>query len=556
MNTPLSDAPSWRDRLPEGVRPYFESAPLAALFLGISSGFPFALLAATLTNRLSEAGIDKKSISAFALALLIYSFKWAWAPIVDRVRLPLLSGWLGQRRAWLWLAGSGVAAAVVVMGLANPATDLRAVVIGALLLGFAGATFDIVIDAYRIELLEPRQLGVGSGMSQYGWRLGAFFAATIALAVASVSNWTLGYIACVPLAFAGPIASLFGGESAKKKQRIWPTRMNRRSFFLFLLSFPIAFVIASAIDRWLDVTILATVVLLGYAYPVFDLTERRVQDFGWNGRFAFFLFIPAALFIIGGPVIQVAVVIATTLFLIGICVVPGQSGTNQYGEAPDMLARNNLVGPLVDFFRRKGAWLVFIFVLVHKIGDTIANLMIRDLLVTLGFTKAEILAGDVWVGFFALLAGIFVGGVLYTRLGMQRSVLISLILMAVSNLSFAGLAQIGHSMGALAFAIGFENFASGIGGVTVVAYLSALCNLRFTATQFALLSAAAAILGRFLTGTTAGALIEGLGYVDFYLLTTLLALPGVLLYWFMLRSGLIDRSIGSAGTETTDEQGV
>jgi PAT family beta-lactamase induction signal transducer AmpG len=104
-------------------------------------------------------------------------------------------------------------------------------------------------------------------------------------------------------------------------------------------------------------------------------------------------------------------------------------------------------------------------------------------------------------------------------------------------------------MPVLAWTIGFENFASGIGGVTVVAYLSALCDLRFTATQFALLSAAAAILGRFLTGTTAGSLIERFGYVDFYLLTTALALPGVLLYWFLLRSGLVDASVGSAGTE-------
>ena len=122
-------------------------------------------------------------------------------------------------------------------------------------------------------------------------------------------------------------------------------------------------------------------------------------------------------------------------------------------------------------------------------------------------------------------------------------------LMAVSNISFAGLAAAGHSMPMLAFTIGFENFASGIGGVTVVAYLSALCDLRFTATQFALLSAAAAILGRFITGTTAGALIETMGYVDFYLLTTVLALPGILLFWWMMRAGLIEASIGTAGVE-------
>ena len=94
----------WRSALPAGVRPYAEAAPLTALFLGISSGFPFALLAATLTQRLSEAGIEKKSISAFALALLVYSFKWAWAPLVDRIKLPG-SAAFGQRRTWLWFAG-------------------------------------------------------------------------------------------------------------------------------------------------------------------------------------------------------------------------------------------------------------------------------------------------------------------------------------------------------------------------------------------------------------------------------------------------------------------
>jgi PAT family beta-lactamase induction signal transducer AmpG len=137
---------------------------------------------------------------------------------------------------------------------------------------------------------------------------------------------------------------------------------------------------------------------------------------------------------------------------------------------------------------------------------------------------------------------------------MKRPVLVSLVLMAVSNFSFAALAAAGHSNLGLAWAIGFENFASGIGGVTVVAYLSALCNLRFTATQYALLSALASVAGRFLTGTTAGALIDATGYVSFYLLTTAIAFPGVILFWFMMRSGLADLSIGSAGKETREAQ--
>jgi PAT family beta-lactamase induction signal transducer AmpG len=121
--------------------------------------------------------------------------------------------------------------------------------------------------------------------------------------------------------------------------------------------------------------------------------------------------------------------------------------------------------------------------------------------------------------------------------------------MAVSNFGFAALAAMGRTSLGMAAVIGFENFASGIGGVTVVAYLSALCNLRFTATQYALLSALASIAGRFLTGTTAGLLISAMGYVNFYLLTTLIAIPGVILFWYMIRSGLADVSMGSSVRE-------
>src|SRR5678815_3906540 len=132
---------------------------------------------------------------------------------------------------------------------------------------------------------------------------------------------------------------------------------------------------------------------------------------------------------------------------------------------------------------------------------------------------------------------------------MKRSVLISLVLMAVSNFSFALLAASGHNNLGMAGAIGFENTASGIGGVCVVAYFSALCDLRFTAAQYALISAAASIVGRFLTGTTAGALIDAMGYANFYLLTTAAAVPGIILFWIMMRTGLVDQSIGTAGIE-------
>lgn len=428
----------WADRLPEGLRPYFEAGPLAALFLGISSGFGFTMIGATLTTRLAQYGIGKGTVTAFALTILAYNLKFLWAPILDNVRLPLI-GRFGQRRSWLWVAGVLLMAAVALLGVADPAGSLTTVAIAALAVGVAGATFDIVIDAYRIELLEPRQLGIGSGMSQYGWRIGAAAAGALALVVAARVGWAAAYAACAVLALPAMLVGLAMGEPSRHRE---PARPH-------------------------------------------GVLEALAAYFR----------------------------------------------------------------PLTEFLEREGALVVLAFVLIHKIGDTLANLTLRLLFQDLGFSNDEVAFYDVGVGFAALLVGIFVGGILYTKWGMKRSVLASLVLMAVSNLSFAALAAVGHSTIGMAAAVGFENFASGIGGVTVVAYLSALCNLRFTATQYALLSALASIAGRFLTATTAGTLIEATGYVNFYLLTTVVALPGVFLFWYMIRSGLADLSIGSAGKE-------
>ena len=426
----------WRAVLPEGIRPYTETAPLAAFFLGVSSGFPYAMIGATLTTRLAQDGLDKKSITAFSLAFLVYNLKFLWAWVVDGVRLPVI-GRLGQRVSWLLVTGVLVMAAVANLAFVDPSASLLATAWAAVLVGAAGATFDIVIDAYRIEILKPRQLGVGSGMVQYGWRIGSVAAGALALVLAARVGWEIAYLACAGFALPAMITGLLFGEPERHREP----------------------------------------------------AKRR-----------------------------------------------GMS------EALGAVYR-----PFTEFFQRQGALLVLLFILLHKIGDTLGQLTLRLLLDDLSFTNDEIAIYDIGVGFWAYLIGIFVGGVLYSKLGMKRSVLLSLILMGVSTFTFALLAQAGHSNAVLAGAIGFENFASGIGGVTVVAYFSALCDLRFTASQYALISAAASIVGRVITGTSAGALVEGMGYVNFYLLTTAAAVPGILLFWWMMRAGLVDSSIGTAG---------
>ncbi len=432
----VSAQPEGRKGLWHSVRLYFEREALAAFFVGLSSGFPYAMIAATLTTRLAQDGIKKSTVTAFSLAFLAYNLKFLWAWVVDGVRLPLL-GRLGQRVSWMLFSGLLVIVAVINLALADPLASIRQMAIAAILVAVAGATYDIVIDAYRIETLKPEQLGTGSGMSQYGWRIGSTGAAALALVIAGRADWHVAYLATLFFALPAMITALVLGEPARH---------------------------------------------------VVHNARRGLSEI-WG----------------------------------------------------------SIAGPFAEFFRRHGAWLVLVFILVHKIGDTLSQLTVRLLFNDLRFTNDEIATWDVGVGFWAYLIGVFIGGALYERLGLKRSVLLALVLMGVSNFSFALLAAAGHSNIGLALAIAFENTASGYGGVVVVAYFSALANLQFTAAQYALISAAASVVGRVFTGTMAGQMIESMGFVNFYVLTTVAALPGILLFWYMMRSGLVDRALGDAG---------
>jgi len=419
------------------LRPYLEKEALAAFFLGVSSGFPYAMIAATLTTRLAQDGISKRTVTTFTLAFLVYNLKIFWAWMVDGIRLPLL-GRLGQRVSWMLLAGMLAIAAVLNLAFVDPKVDIGATVLAAVLVGIAGATYDIVIDAYRIEMLKPYQLAIGAGMYQYGWRIGAAGAAALALVLSGRYGWHLGYAVCAVLALPAMLTALILGE-------------------------PVRHVVTN--------------------------TRKGLAQV-WN----------------------------------------------------------SIVGPLTEFFQRNGAWLVLLFILVHKIGDTLSQLTVRLLFNDLGFSNDEVALYDVGVGFWATMVGIFIGGWLYVKMGLKHSVLLALVLMCVSNFSFAWLAAVGHSNPGLAAAMTFENVASGFGGVVVIAYFSALCNLRYTAAQYAMISAAMSVLGRLFTGTQAGALIETMGFVNFYVLTGIVALPGILLFWYMMKRGFVESALGTAGT--------
>lgn len=189
-----------------------------------------------------------------------------------------------------------------------------------------------------------------------------------------------------------------------------------------------------------------------------------------------------------------------------------------------------VLGPFGEFMRRKGWWIMLLFIAFYKFGDAVAGTMTSALYQELGFQKVEV-AGIVktW-GFAATLIGLALGGAMMRALGMLASLWIAGILQMLSNLMFAALASIGADVGFLALTIGVENLAGGLGTAVFVAFLSSLCNISYTATQYALLSSFMAF-ARTMMSSSGGYFADELGWVSFFIATTFAAVPGLILLW-------------------------
>ncbi|MFS0770782.1 AmpG family muropeptide MFS transporter [Sphingomonas sp. 1P08PE] len=426
------------------LAPYLRPRPLAALALGIASGFPLTLLLGTMTFWLAREGIDKKTIG-FAVGLTTpYTLKFLWAPFIDRIRLPVLTGWFGQRRAWLFFVQALLFVSVWMLGASDPARSLGLFAFWAIVTAFLSATQDIVIDAYRIEILPEAELPHGTANNQFGYRLGNFAAGVGTIAVASPQGldlgWALGYGLTSLCIIPAVIAALLAGPG---------------------------------------------------------LHERMVSTIGDRGM---------------GTWLQ-----------------------------------ETVVGPFREFFGRRGAMLILLFVLIYKLGDAMGQVMLNPMIVDLGFTDAEFLAINKVVGFWGLIVGTALAAPFMAWLGMGRALFVSGVLMMVSNFAFVVLAWHGHSNLWLTIAVATEQVTSGIGLTVFVTYLSGLSNLAYTATQFALLSSFAA-MGRTWLSTPSGYAAEALGWPGFWMLTMVVALPGLVLLWILWRRGFVVSGVRQPGT--------
>lgn len=395
--------------------------------LGFSSGLPRLLVYSTLSFWLLHAGLTIASVGFFAATSIPYSAKFLWAPLLDRVRLPVLASVLGQRRAWMLLTQLGVMGSLILLSFTDPNVDVWWTAFFAVMVAAFSASQDVVIDAYRVDILEDDEQGAGAAMAVFGYRVGMLVAGAGALAMfAFVGQWMLVYMTMAACMLIGVAATLFGRE---------PER------------------------------------------PALE----QMASLPW------------------------------------------------YSQLFDAVW-----GPFRALMTRRWWWLILAFIMLFKLGDALAGTMLNPFLVKMGFSTLEIASVAKTYGVGASMLGVFIGGWVVRNLGVVRALWLAGFMQMFSNLVFILQAYAGHNVGVLVATIGVENLCGGIGTAAFVAFLSKLCDRTYTATQYALLTALASIVRTVLSSFT-GVLAESVGWVAYFGITFVSAVPGLLLLAFLMK---------------------
>jgi PAT family beta-lactamase induction signal transducer AmpG len=405
------------------ITPYlqvFRSRRITVItFLGFSSGLPLALTSGTLQAWMAVTGVDLRTIGIFSLVGLPYTIKFLWSPFMDRFVPP----WLGRRRGWIIITQVVLMFGISTMAFSSPKQVPWLLAILALMVAFSSASQDIVIDAYRTDILKERERGAGAAVFVMGYRIAMLVSGAVALILSDYIGWKNTYLLMAAGMTVGMISTLSGPDPEER------------------------------------------------VTPPFSLKEA-------------------------------------------------------------------VLGPLRNYFSRNAAIPLLFLIVLYKLGDAYAGALTTAFLIKgIGFSASEVGTINKGFGLISLVLGAMVGGSLMVRLGLFRSLMSFGVLQALSNLSFMFLAWIGKSYGMLVFAVAFENLSGGMGTAAFVSLLMAMCNHRYTATQYALLSSLAA-LGRIFIGPTSGFLVESVGWATFFFITALTALPGLGLLWWLRREVL------------------
>ncbi len=391
---------------------------LICVFTGFSSGLPLYLLFNLIPAWLRSEHVDLKTIGLFALIQFPYTWKFLWSPLLDRYVLPLL----GRRRGWMLLTQLGLLAVIAAMGAFSPQSDLRTIAWIATLLAFLSATQDIVLDAYRRELLADNELGLGNAVHVNAYRIAGLVPGSLSLILADFLPWST-------------------------------------------------------------------------------------------------VFIATALFMLPG--------VAMTLLV-----------QEPHRAIPPKTLREAVIEPFHEFITRRGwssALLILAFLFFYKLGDSMCTALATPFYLDMGFSKTQIGLVAKNAGLWPAVIGGLLGGLWMVKIGINRALWLFGVVQVVSIFGFAWLASVGHhveitpvELAQLAIVIGLEALGVGLGTAAFVAFIARATHPAYTATQFAMFTSLAAMPRTFANAAT-GWLVEAIGWMGFFLLCAVLAVPGMLL---------------------------
>ncbi len=490
---------------------------LRMLVLGFSSGLPLLLVFSTLSVWLIKAGVERGLVTFFSWAGIAYAFKFIWSPLVDRISLPVLTPALGHRRGWLLLSQICIIAAILFTASTDPAQSLTWTAVGVVAIGFTSATQDIVIDAYRIESAPPRLQALLSATYVAGYRVAMLTAGAGALWLAAwlgaetydPETWKTVYRAMAGLMLIGVAVTLFSPEPEVDHDLSTNKMVQFRLFLAFLAGVAALVAVFSHFDDAFS-TLMAM-------SPHFSVTPDDL------GPLMTFLFNSARLLVSLTAAGIVLFVIAKLKF------VPGPEAQKAYVE------------PFTEFARRYGAAAIAILCLIgiYRIADIVMGAVANVFYLDMGFEITQIATYTKFYGLIATIAGGFLGGIIAGHIGVMRALFSGAILAAASNLLFAYLATQSANVWLLMAVITADNLSAGFAVAAFVAYLSALTNVTFTATQYALFSSIMLLLPKVLAGYS-GSIVNAVGYPSFFIFTALLGVPVVVLVWWAGKLAPVD----------------
>nr|VFK40319.1 MAG: MFS transporter, PAT family, beta-lactamase induction signal transducer AmpG [Candidatus Kentron sp. SD]VFK45963.1 MAG: MFS transporter, PAT family, beta-lactamase induction signal transducer AmpG [Candidatus Kentron sp. SD] len=503
----------WKKRIDgkidlSSLRVYVHPRVITMLFLGFSSGLPLLLIFSSLSLWLREADVERATVTYFSWAALAYSVKFAWAPLIDKLPLPWLSRRLGRRRGWLLSSQVAIIVAIVWIALTDPSLSLVEMALAAVLLGFAGATQDIVVDAYRIESADQSLQAYMAATYMAGYRIGMLVAGAGALKLAAwfgqepgyfYEAWRNAYLCMALFMGVGIATTLSIREPAPQSG---PSRYlaNLRDYLDLLALFLLAVGVFVA-AFW------GSGLLLPMIFPVPDMDHVPLLDGFIRG---------------------------TARLALGILGAWGMARlAMHWGIARREMVRETYLDPVMDFFHRYGRAALLILALIgfYRVSDILLAVIANVFYADMGFDKDQIANISKTFGLFMTILGGFLGGILAHRYGVMPILFLGGLLACATNLLFVLLAHAGTDVSMLIIVIAADNLSGGLASAAFVAYLSGLTRMSFTASQYAIFTSLMTIIPKFLGGYSGG-IVDSIGYSAFFTGTALLGLPVLILIWF------------------------